>query len=1046
MKLNTFILSAFILFHISAYAQLNRKLMQLETQNRGSTNALFSTHLAGQIFEIRDGVLWAAGTNSNGQLGDSTKKTPKKFIQINAGNNWVSVAPGILFTIGIKSDGTLWGWGANDSSQLGIMPLTDHVVPTRIGTDSDWVSVAAGMRHCLGLKNDGSLWAWGGNAYGKLGNGTTTKASVPIRIGTDNNWIAIVAGADHSMGLKSDGTLWTWGDNRSKQLGRDATVSYLVPGKVGTDHNWAKIACGFRQSFGIKADGSLWCWGQNTYGVLGLDSAISQAVTPVRVGNSNKWVHIASGNFTTMGIQADGSLWTWGNNLNGEMGNDNQLQPQYTPKRFGLDNDWCYVTGSSICMARKANGSLWHWGANFSGYLGDSYYSSVPVEIGKTNCWANLTSGSSHALGLRTNGTLWSWGDNLFAQLGIGNNTMQTGPVNIGGNTWSYAAAGFNFSAGIKANGTIWCWGDNSNGQLGDATLVSQKTPVQTGHDSDWVKMAVGAVHTLAIKSDGTLWAWGGNANGQLGDGSTVNKNIPVRIGTDSNWVFVKAGFVQSFAIKSNGTLWTWGDNAYGQLGIGNNNQQNTPVQIGTDNKWISIAAGDYHTLGLKANGTLWAWGRNTYSQLGNGNQTSSNIPQQVGTSTDWMLVAAGQYHSIAVKADGSFWGWGNNGFGELGNGFNNSLTTPTKTSTDNKWISITAGGNFSYRLGDERKWYCATGANGSGQLGDGSTVNKNSFVCNNACLVPPNPVTKDSSICAGTRVTLRAMGEGYISWYSDSVGGTFLGTDTVFTTPILTTNKTFYVQDSICGVSEKRTPLRVTVLPVPVVTANVTDTVVCFGEKTILSGSGIGSVAYTWSGGAANGIPYAPANTGFHVVTGTGSNGCKTKDSVFVRVKPTPNLFITKSGANLKVAQANASYQWLTCPNGYVPIAGATAQSYLPASNGNYAVRVLFDGCADTSSCIVVTNVGINENAFTSPGLFIYPNPSGGEITVSSMHKGTFVLLNQIGQVLQTFTLLGGQEHTWQLSGLSAGVYYIAETGPSATVMAKKIVVLQGK
>ncbi|SDD10267.1 RCC1 domain-containing protein [Niabella drilacis] len=331
--------------------------------------------------------------------------------------------------------------------------------------------------------------------------------------------------------------------------------------------------------------------------------------------------------------------------------------------------------GYSHTLGIKADGTLWAWGVNFSGQLGDgtSTNRNTPAQIG-SGTWKSIAAGGDHSLGIKADGTLWAWGANYSRQLGDGSNTNRNAPVQIGSGTWRAVAAGVSHSLGIKADGTLWAWGGNGNGQLGDGSNTDRSVPVQIGFDT-WKAVAAGAYHSLGIKADGALWTWGGNGWGELGDGSYTARNTPLRIGGDS-WKAIDAGYLFSIAIKADGTLWTWGDNGQGKLGDGGSNiKRNTPGQIGIAT-WDAIAAGREYSMGIRSDGTLWAWGDNDFGELGNGTNTDRNTPAQIGSDT-WKVITAGYHHSLGIKADGALWAWGVNGLGELGNGTNTTRNTP---------------------------------------------------------------------------------------------------------------------------------------------------------------------------------------------------------------------------------------------------------------------------------------------------------------------------------------------------------------------------------
>ncbi|TRX30276.1 hypothetical protein FNW52_20320, partial [Flavobacterium sp. ZT3R18] len=350
-------------------------------------------------------------------------------------------------------------------------------------------------------------------------------------------------------------------------------------------------------------------------------------------------------------------------------------------------NAQCWLsiqTGSNHTVALKTDGTLWTWGNNNAGQLGDGTNTNrnTPKQIGTANDWKTIVSTSDHTIAIKTDGTLWAWGYNIYGQLGDGTTTNKNTPIQIGTDTdWQTINTGAFYTVAIKADGTLWAWGENMSGQLGDGTNIQRNTPTQIGTGSNWKTIAAGDFHTIAIKADNTLWAWGYNYSGQLGDGTTTPKKSPKQIGAATNWQTINTGGHHTTAIKSDGTLWAWGYNLDGQLGDGTNTNRSIPTQIGTDNNWQTIDPGNYYTTAIKADKTLWAWGKNVNAQLGDGTTTNRSIPTQIGTATDWQVIAGGFTHTIALKTDGALWAWGYNASGQLGDGTNTQRNVPTAIS-----------------------------------------------------------------------------------------------------------------------------------------------------------------------------------------------------------------------------------------------------------------------------------------------------------------------------------------------------------------------------
>ncbi|MES2762797.1 MAG: LamG-like jellyroll fold domain-containing protein, partial [Bacteroidota bacterium] len=335
---------------------------------------------------------------------------------------------------------------------------------------------------------------------------------------------------------------------------------------------WQTLASGSLHSLAIKGDGTLWAWGFNSYGELG-DNTTTNKSTPVQIGSATNWKTVSIGQYHSMGIKTDGTLWAWGSNSNGQLG-DGTTVSKLVPVQIGTDNNWFYISlNSNHSIAIKTDGTMWGCGLNSTSQLGDgtSIDKNAFIQIGTATNWISASSGYDFTMAIQTNGTLWGFGSNNFSKLGDGTTTLRSTPVQIGTATnWSVAASGQIHSIALKTDGTLWSWGYSSNtGNLGLGAVTTQPNPAQIGTATNWKAVAAGYRHSLATKTDGTLWAFGYNNNGQLGDGTTTDRNIPTQVGTGTNWLYPKAGSFFSSGIQSNNTIWCSGASSSGQLGDG---------------------------------------------------------------------------------------------------------------------------------------------------------------------------------------------------------------------------------------------------------------------------------------------------------------------------------------------------------------------------------------------------------------------------------------------------------------------------------------------
>jgi alpha-tubulin suppressor-like RCC1 family protein len=353
------------------------------------------------------------------------------------------------------------------------------------------------------------LMTWGANDVGQLGDNTTVYKSSPVQTITYGaNWKQVAGGNDHTAAIKTDGTLWNWGYNLYGQLGDNTIASRSSPVQTtafGT--NWKQVACGFLHTAAIKTDGTLWCYGRNISGLLG-DNTTTLRSSPVQtVAFGTNWKQVACGTYHTAAIKTDGTLWLWGVNGYGELGNNT-------------------ITNRSSPLQTVAGGSN----------------------------WKEVACGNYHTAAIKVDGTLWTWGYNPFGQLGDNTVTNRSSPVQTTafGTNWSKVACGYGNTSAIKTDGTLWSWGINDNGQLGDNTGTNRSSPVQTvAGGTNWKQISCRFRHTAAIKTDGTLWSWGNNSGGKLGDNTGTYRSSPVQtILYGQNWKSVACCYYMTAAIK----------------------------------------------------------------------------------------------------------------------------------------------------------------------------------------------------------------------------------------------------------------------------------------------------------------------------------------------------------------------------------------------------------------------------------------------------------------------------------------------------------------
>jgi uncharacterized repeat protein (TIGR02543 family) len=785
-------------------------------------------------------LLW--GDNFDGQLGDGT--TTDSYIPLEINNQFgligeetiIKIDLGLYHCSALTSNDRIFTWGYNFYGQLGDGTVENKNIPTDITSSFSFnenekiKDISLGAYYSVALTTDGRIFTWGHNVYGQLGDGTNIKQETPVDITSsfvlsENEEITQISVNGYvSSAITSNGRVFTWGWNIFGQLGDNTFVNKNVPTEITTnftlieDETITNIWLGDYHASALTSDNRVFSWGNNGYGQLGDGTNINKSI-PVEITSffdlleNENIIKLSLSQFNSSALTIDGRIFAWGSNTDGLLANNTIIDSNvpinisiplkyfllesqhagyntkiypYIPTFDGYSySDWyadeelmegyifnkmpeenLLLYGNRVPIQYAINYQL-NDGINHTDnplsytVLSDDIILKDPIKIGYTfNGWytdealtnlftliempySDITLYAKWLINqyMITYVLIENEDENIFIDLNYGESIHQM-------------SLGDRFSAIITTDGRLIIWGDNNFGQLGDGTTINKLTPIDITNyfnlelDEKITSISMGAAISSALTSSNRVFTWGRNLYGELGDGTLEHRALPTDITGNFNLASgeiitqIFLGWENGSAVSSFGRVFTWGLNDHGQLGNGTTNHQYLPTDItakfelNVDETIVSLALAWKHSSAITSSGRIFTWGLNNNGQLGDGTLntklTPTDITSQFSLDVEEKIidVSLRGYNSSAITSFGRVFTWGANGSGQLGDGTTTGKLAPTDITshftldTDEKINDISIGWNFAAvttSLGKIFTW----GSNGTGQLGDGSMTTR---------------------------------------------------------------------------------------------------------------------------------------------------------------------------------------------------------------------------------------------------------------------------------------------------------------------------------
>ena len=501
------------------------RITPIKTKNVGSIIAI-ATHYGSSFAIKKDSTMWAWGRDSYFNLGNGLNAQGNVPAQCIGLAGVKAVAPGSNHTIALCYDGTIWSVGTDVLGQrmdTGISSTTVYFAQVQGLNNIN--AIASGDNHSFAMDATGYIYAWGDNWYGQLGTKVRRAGFLPVAVPGLSSITAVAAtkggtysGTNfHCVAIRNDSTVWSWGDGG--YLGNGTNNSSYQPVQVVGLTGIIGVSVGYSLTLAVKSDGTVWIWD------------LSQSL-PAQITSLSGIVAVSSGDDHALALKNDSTVWSWGWNLYGQLGNNTGLgNYNETPLQVkNVHNIVAIAAGDYYSLALQSDGTVWEWGNNFYYQFGDTTikgYTPIPTKNRFLSGIKAIAAGNGHSCALDQDSTLWVFGDNVEGDLGDGSMTPKSLPYHLTGLPKAVAIdAGNRNTFFVTGNGELWSSGDNSYFQNCDSSVITVPSLARVNNLSDIAAVAGTIEYTVALTKNGSVLTWGDNSEYELGDTSFATFRI----------------------------------------------------------------------------------------------------------------------------------------------------------------------------------------------------------------------------------------------------------------------------------------------------------------------------------------------------------------------------------------------------------------------------------------------------------------------------------------------------------------------------------------